>query len=211
MAAPARRRRPDARPKEITEAALALFAERGFTATRLEDVAARAGLSKAAIYLYFEDKAALLRAVVEETAGSSIASVAHEIAGHAGPTAPLIRKLLLIVAGRIATTPLPQLIKLVISESRLHPEIGRLYLETVINKALPMAQALIERGIATGELRAVDARLAVKSLVGPMVLSAIWRSVFEPIGGEPLDVEALASQHADLILNGLLQQRSEVP
>jgi len=202
MVTRARKRRPDARPGEIIEAALELFSQRGFSATRLEDVAARAGLSKAAIYLYFEDKTALLKAVVQETIGAKIAQV-RSAASPAGPVSPVLRQLLMMVAAGVRNTRLPDIIKLVISESRAHPDIGRHYLDNVIGQVLPMAQALIERGIASGEFRSIDARLAVKSLIAPMLLAALWRSVFEPIGAEPLDAEALAAQHADLIIRGL--------
>lgn len=199
-----RKRRPDARPGEIIEAALELFSERGFQATRLEDVAARAGLSKAAIYLYFEDKTALLKAVVEATVGVRVHAAKATVAAAAGgPASPLLRQLLTSVARSLDTSALPDVIKLVISESRAHPEIGRYYLDNVIMQVLPMAKALIERGIASGEFRPVDATLAVKSLMAPLLLSALWRSVFEPIGAAPLDIEALAAQHADLLLRGL--------
>ena len=198
-----RKRRPAARPAEILDAALDLFTERGFSATRLEDIASRAGLSKAAIYLYFKDKTSLLKVLVEETAGGNIALAAGLIERHRGPVAPLLQQLLGVIAGRMKDTRLPHLVKLVISESRAHPEIGRFYLENVIGRALPMFQALIERGIASGEFRPVDARLAVKCMVGPMLLGAVWKSAFEPIGAEPLDIEALARLDADFILRAL--------
>src|SRR5437762_11720460 len=101
-----RKRRPDARPAEILAAALDLFTERGFSATRLEDVAKRAGLSKAAIYLYFKDKTSLLMAIVEAMAAANIASAANLIAGHPGPEAPVIRQLLATLAARMAETGL---------------------------------------------------------------------------------------------------------
>ena len=198
-----RKRRPDARPAEILAAALDLFTERGFSATRLEDIASRAGLSKAAIYLYFKDKISLLQALVQATAGPNLALVAGMIAAHQGPVAPLLRQILSVMAGRMSETRLPDLIKLVISESRAHPEIGRFYLENVVGKALPMLQSLIERGIASGEFCAVDPRLTVKCLIGPMLLGALWKSVFQPIGAEPLDIEALARHHADFIVRAL--------
>ena len=198
-----KKRRPDARPAEILAAALDLFTQRGFNATRLEDVASRAGLSKASIYLYFKDKTSLLAALVQATAGANI-TMAAELAGqHQGPVAPLLRQLLGVLAGRMQQTRLPDLIKLVISESRAHPEIGRFYLDNVINKALPLFQSLIERGIASGEFRAVDPRLTVKCLVGPMLLGAVWKSVFEPIGAEPFDIEALAAHDADMLIRAL--------
>lgn len=198
-----RKRRPDARPGEIIKAALDLFSERGFSATRLEDVAARAGLSKAAIYLYFDDKTALLKAVVRETVGASIERARTEAERGSGPVAPQLRLLLAGIATTMSNSRLPDVIKLVVSESRAHPEIGQFYLDNVICRVAPMVEGMIARGIASGEFRAVDAGLAVRSLVGPMVLAALWRSVFEPLGAEPLAIEALAAQHADLIIAGL--------
>jgi AcrR family transcriptional regulator len=198
-----RKRRPKARPAEILEAALDLFTERGFKATRLEDVASRAGLSKAAIYLYFKDKTSLLTALVQAMAGANIDLASSMVARHQGPVAPLLRQLLEFMAGRIEQSRMPDLMKLVISESRAHPEIGRFYLENVIGKGLPLFQSIIERGVASGEFRKVDPRLTVKCLVGPMVLAAIWKSAFEPIGAEPIDIAALAAHHADLIIRAL--------
>ena len=198
-----RKRRPEARPAEILEAALDLFTERGFKATRLEDVASRAGLSKAAIYLYFKDKTSLLTALVQAMAGANIDLASGMIAQHQGPMAPLLRQLLGFMAGRIDQSRMPDLMKLVISESRAHPEIGRFYLDNVIGKGLPLFQSIIERGVASGEFRKVDPRLTVKCLVGPMVLAAIWKSAFEPIGAEPIDIAALAAHDADLIIRAL--------
>jgi AcrR family transcriptional regulator len=198
-----RKRRPEARPTEILQAALDLFTERGFNATRLEDVASRAGLSKAAIYLYFNDKTSLLTAVVQATVGANIGIASDMISKHQGPVAPLLRQLLGFMAGRMQETRMPDLIKLVISESRAHPEIGRFYMDNVINKALPLFQSLIERGMANGEFRNVDPRLTVKCLVGPMLLGAIWKSAFEPIGADPIDIVALANHDADLIIRAL--------
>jgi AcrR family transcriptional regulator len=198
-----RKRRPEARPTEILAAALDLFTERGFSATRLEDVASRAGLSKAAIYLYFNDKTSLLTELVQATVGANISVAGDLIGQHQGPVAPLLRQLLDFMAGRMQSTRMPDLIKLVISESRAHPEIGRFYLDNVIGKALPLFQSLIERGVASGEFRTVDSRLTVKCLVGPMLLGAVWKSAFEPIGADPIDIDALAAHDADLIIRAL--------
>lgn len=203
MPRPSHKRRPDERPREILDAALDLFSERGFSATRLEDVAARAGLSKAAIYLYFDDKFALLQAIVWEMATANIGVIRTLAAAHQGPVTPLLKRVLLLLGDRITRSRLPDLLKVIISESRAHPEIGRFYLENVVGQALPLLRSLIERGIASGEFRAVDPALAVKSLVGPMILAALWRGVFEPLGAPKLDAEALARQHANLILGAL--------
>jgi AcrR family transcriptional regulator len=198
-----KRRRPAARPGEIQAAALELFTERGFEATRLDDVASRAGLSKAAIYLYFKDKVSILQALVQDLVGGRIAVAAALIGKHQGPVEPVLRTLLDTIAERMTTTRLPFIIKLIVSESRAHPEIGRWYLKMVIGKAIPLFRQLIQRGIDQGEFRPVDADLAVKSVIAPMLFAALWKTVFEPIGADPVDIRALARHHMDIIIRGL--------
>jgi AcrR family transcriptional regulator len=198
-----RRRRPDDRPAEILAAALDLFAEKGFSATRMEDVAARAGLSKAGVYLYFRDKMALLEALVNQMAAANIERARATIEQHQGPVAPLIRTIIAFMAGRLTQTRFPELLKVVISESRAHPSIGKLYLDSVIARGLPLFETLIRRGMAAGEFRAVDPALAVKVMVAPMLLATIWKSVLQPLGADPLDIEAFASQHVDIFLKGM--------
>jgi AcrR family transcriptional regulator len=197
------RRAPTERPGEILSAALALFVEKGFAATRLDDVAERAGLSKAAIYLYFDDKTALLQGVIRQTVGANIGTVEALAKSHHGPVAALIPGILDFMASRVEETPMASIAKLVIAESRAFPEIGRFYLKEVIGRGVPLFEGLIARGIATGEFRRVDPGFAVRSLVAPMLLGMVWKTVFEPIGGEKLDVRGLARHHADLMLHAL--------
>lgn len=203
MRAAKQRRAPAERPQEILGAALALFVEKGFAATRLDDVARRAGLSKAAIYLYFEDKTALFQGVIRQAVASNLMTVEAMLAAHRGPVAPLLPQILGFMATRVEETPMAAVAKLVVSESRAFPEIGRFYLKEVIGRGIPMMEGLIARGIAQGEFRKVDPGLTVRSIIGPMLLAVIWRTVFEPIGAEKLDVRALASHHADLMLHAL--------
>ena len=196
-------RRPEARPTEILGAALELFAEKGFSATRMDDVAARAGLSKAGVYLYFKDKTALLKALVEEMAGANVAVARGIVEAHQGPVSPLIATILAFLGGQLRHTRFPELVKIVISESRNHPEVGRLYLDSVIGQGLPLFEGLIRRGIAAGEFRAVDPAFAARVMISPMLLAVIWKTVFEPIGAEALDIEGFAAQHADIFLKGI--------
>jgi len=203
MKAPKQRRAPAARPQEIIDAALAQFVETGFAGTRLDDVARRAGLSKAAIYLYFADKTALFEGVVQHAVASNIGQVEAMLAGHRGPVAPLLPRILEFMASRIETTPMAAVAKLVISESRAFPEVGRFYLKEVIGRGLPLFEGLIRRGIEQGEFRNVDSSMTVRSMMGPMLLAIVWRTVFEPIGADKLDVRSLALHHADLMLHAL--------
>jgi AcrR family transcriptional regulator len=203
MKAPKQRRAPAARPQEIIDAALTQFVETGFAGTRLDDVARRAGLSKAAIYLYFEDKTALFKGVVQHAIASNLGQMEAMLAGHRGPVAPLLPSILEFMANRIEHTPMAAVAKLVISESRAFPEIGQFYLKEVIGRGLPLMEGLLKRGIEQGEFRRVDSFMTVRSIIGPMLLAIIWRSVFEPIGAEKLDGQALARHHADLMLHAL--------
>lgn len=198
-----RSRRPDDRPAEILAAALDLFAERGFTATRMEDVASRAGLSKAAIYLYFRDKMALLEALVKQTVLTNLGQARTMAEAHDRQAGESLKAVMGFMAGRMTEGRLPDLIKLIISESRAHPEIGRFYMENVINQGLPVFEALIRRGIERGEFRQVDTALTVRGMIAPMLFMAIWRTVFEPLGGEPLDIRAFVAHNQDMLLRGL--------
>jgi len=209
MKRPRQRRAPAERPGEIIDAALALFVEKGFAATRLDDVAERAGLSKAAIYLYFDDKIALFQGVIRQAIGSNLGLVEAMLAAHRGPVAELLPRILEFMASRIEETPMASVAKLVIAESRAFPEIGRFYLEEVIGRGLPLMESLIARGIAQGEFRKVDPGLTVRSIIGAMLLAMIWRTVFEPIGAEKVDVRALARHHADLMLHALMPRTPE--
>src|SRR3954454_14627550 len=113
---------PDKRTGEILDAALALFVEKGFAATRLGDVAARAGLSKAAIYLYFEDKMALFQGVIRQAIGSNLLTVEALTRAHQGPGGELIPRILDLMASRVEDTPMASIAKVVIAESRAFPE-----------------------------------------------------------------------------------------
>jgi AcrR family transcriptional regulator len=205
------RRAPAARPQEIIDAALLQFVETGFAGTRLDDVARRAGLSKAAIYLYFSDKTALFKGVVQHAITSNLGQVEAMLASHRGPVAPLLSRILEFMALRIETSPMASVAKLVISESRAFPEIGQYYLTEVIGRGLPLMERLIRRGIEQGEFREVDSFMTIRSLMGPMLLAMVWRTVFEPIGAEKLDVQALARHHADLMLHALRPDVGDEP
>jgi len=175
---PKQRRAPAQRPGEIIDAALALFVEKGFAATRLDDVALRAGLSKAAIYLYFETRRALPGRRAPGRGGQS----RHRRSDAESPSRAgggVAARILEFMAGRIDQSPIAAVAKLVISESRAFPEIGRFYLKEVIGRGLPLLEGLIVRGMEQGEFRLVDPAMTVRSIVGAMLLAGIWRTVFE--------------------------------
>lgn len=203
-AAPARRRRaPTERPQEILQAALEEFTLRGFQAARLEDVAKRAGCSKAAIYLYYADKTALFEAVVRRWLVSEVDEARALVAAHRGPVATVLRGLAVRIVTLVSEPPIPDIIRLVIGESRAFPHLATFWHDAVIAQMLPLLTETVAAGIHSGEFRAVDAGFAARSLVGPVVFAALWRSVFEPVGAEPLDVAGYIAVHTDIVLTGL--------
>ena len=198
------RRRKEARPAEIVGAAFEVFAERGFAAARLDDIAARAGVSKGALYLYFETKEALFQAVVRDRVAPNVVAIAGIASSFPGPFADLARMLLPRAAQVLEASGAGRVVKMVVGEGRNFPELARHWHAEVITPALGALTARVERAQSEGEIRPGDARYFAYSLIGPMLLGIIWREVMEPIGAEPVDLAALASQHVETVLQGLL-------
>lgn len=202
-AAPRWRRRKTARPGEIVAAALEVFADKGFAAARLEDVAARAGISKAALYLYFETKTDLFRAVVAQAVSPKV-DQARLLAATEGQSLDVtVPALLGMVAALAQGSKVGAVAKMVIGESRNFPDLAKIWHDQVVSQALDLLTALVVRAQARGEARPGDPRLFAVSLMSPMVVGMLWREVFEPVGGAPMDLTALARQHAGAILHGL--------
>lgn len=197
-------RRAEDRPREICAAALEVFAEKGFAAAKLDEIARRAGVSKGTLYLYFKDKEDLFRAVVRDAIAPNIGTITANLSATDAPLADVVRKFLVGFAEREARLPLGAVAKMVIGESRNFPELARVWHDEVASNAIGAVAALIERAQQRGEARDGDPRLFAFSLLGPMVLGALWRATLVPAGGQPLDLAALAQQHAETALEGLL-------
>lgn len=206
--APRWRRRKDARPAEIVSAALSIFAERGYAAATLDEVAARAGVSKGTLYVYFPNKDALFRAMVRETVLPTVAAAegllpAAPEAGPSPPTPELLAAVIRMMATRIAGTTAAAVPRLVIAEARTFPDLARFYMDEVIARGFALLRAIIERGIASGEIRPIDIAEASRCVIAPVLFAAMWKSALEPVGGTPIDLDALCRTHVDLLLRGM--------
>lgn len=200
--APRWQRRADARPEEILEAALAEFDERGFEAARMEDIAKAAGISKAAIYLYFPSKMALLEALIEAKV-APLAAQAQKLAA-AGQADPLnaLKLFATVAAARMADPKVIAVPRLVIGISGRFPEIAEYYRTHVVAKARGALEKLIETGIASGAMRKVDTAAVVRAFIGPLFFEAMWTHVLK---GETAlaDPQKLIEQQFDVLLHGL--------
>jgi AcrR family transcriptional regulator len=196
------RRRKDSRPGEILEAALDCFAERGFAATRLEDVAARAGVTKGTAYLYYKNKEELFKAVV----GGFIVPAIEQIEGVArapGPVSELLRRIAAIFLEKVLDSRFSAVPKLVIAEASNFPELARFYLDEVVGRGRRLLIALLRRGIESGEFREVDVEHAAYCMIAPLLFSALWKHSLGPFDARPLDAAALIRCHVDVFLRGL--------
>lgn len=203
-----RQRRKEARPQELLEAALSLFVEKGFAATRSEEVAALAGVSKGTLYLYFPSKEDLFKAVVRQTLAAEIAEGARVMDAHTGTCAEVLIEVLTEWWSRIYDSPGSGVFKLVITEMRNFPELARFYAEEVVQPGCALISGLIERGVAQGEFRPVDVLHATHSIVLPMIMLCMHKHSLGACGfgsASVPDPKLFIRQHLQLILQGLLR------
>jgi AcrR family transcriptional regulator len=197
-------RRKDARPQELLEAALELFVERGFAATRLEDVARRAGVSKGTLYLYFENKEELFKAVVRATIGQAIGQAELDLAASDAPSAALLKEMLMRWWAQIGATKLAGITKLMMTESGNFPELVRFYEDEVIARGNALLVRVLERGLARGEFRPHDPQVMMPVLSAPVLMLMMWNNAFLPCGGgSAIDPDQYMAAFLDLALRGL--------
>ncbi|HEV3489207.1 MAG TPA: TetR/AcrR family transcriptional regulator [Reyranella sp.] len=197
------RRRKDARPGEIVAASLACFAERGFAATRLEDVARRAGVTKGTLYLYFPNKEELFKAVVRQAVVPNIA-LGEALVDQSAEPAPVVLQQLVARLSVAMVAPASAIPKIVVAEAGNFPDIARFYLEEVIQRGLAMFRRLLELGVARGEFRPMDVESTAYCIVAPMVLGMMWRHSFERHEEHPFDAAALCRAHLQVLSRGLV-------
>lgn len=196
-------RRKDARPQELLAAALDLFVEKGFASTRLEDVAKRAGVSKGTLYLYFENKEELFKAVVRENIVPAIGAAEDIIAGFEGNSAELLRCILMGWWERIGVTKASGITKLMMAEAGNFPELATFYNEEVISRSTAMISGMLEAGVARGEFRPMNVAMLTQVLIAPVLTLMMWKHSAGPCADVALDAEAFLDTMIDMALYGI--------
>ena len=202
-AAPARKRRKEARPSELLSAALTLFVEKGYAATRLEDVASLAGVSKGTLYLYYANKEALFKAVIQEGIVPVIVENEEIAARHTGSSFSLLEKLLDHWWNRIGCTAYAGIPKLMVAEAQNFPEIAAYYYANVIARARALVGAALQRGMESGEFHRHDIELTIDVVIAPLLMLLIWEfslGQFQNTATSPRDYLAV---HMKLLQQGL--------
>ncbi len=207
-----RQRRKQTRPQELLDAALTLFVEKGFAATRAEEVARAAGVSKGTLYLYYPSKEELFKAVVRQNISNLIAEGQALVGSFEGSSSELLGALMARWWERVGSTPAAGIHKVVLAEVRNFPELAQFYTDEVMIPADRLFCSAVERGIAGGEFRALPVHEVAHALIAPMIFMALHQHSFGacPVHGaievQPGDV---LRTHLQLVLCGL--QRPDRP
>lgn len=191
----------EARPKEIVESALAIFARDGFAGTRLEDVAERVGISKGTIYLYFDNKEELFKACVRETVGYNIQKMREMKATFEGSTSDLLQEIFRRVSTNLSKPGYRTILILLISEGQRFPELVNFYHSEVLGPGIEGLRAVIQRGVESGEFRDTGLSDYPMMLMSPIIASVIWTHLFSKKEG--IDINAALQAHLDTMMDGL--------
>jgi len=200
-----RERRKEARPGELLDAALDLFVEKGFAATRAEEVAARAGVSKGTLFLYFPSKEELFKAVVRENISGRYGEWTAEYEAFQGDSAEMLRFFMTAWWERLGATRASGITKLIISEARNFPEIAAFYQKEVIMPGHALVRQILQRGIDRGEFRAIDLDYAVYTVIAPMIFLIMMKHSLGACVPQdyPVDPQRYVQMQADTLLQGL--------
>ena len=199
-----RQRRKEARPRELLDAALDLFVEKGFAATRSEEVAIRAGVSKGTLYLYYPSKEELLKEVIRHNMVNQIAEGTQIVREFEGSTSELFVLVFGLWWERIGETRASGIMKLMMSEVRNFPEIAQFYVDEVVHPAERMVSLMVQRGIDRQEFRQVAVTDVVHALMAPMLFLVMHKHSIGACGvGHSIEPKVFIATHVDLVLRGL--------
>lgn len=208
LASRPRRRRKAARPAELLDAAIEVFAEKGFAAAKLEEVARRAGVSKGTAYLYFPTKEALFKTAIREVVVTRLAMGEREVEEWQGSSAALLRHML-EQWGQLIRSRQGGLLKLIVAEARNFPDLASWYHAEVGERGHRLLIAVLERGIAGGEFRRGDVEAMAQVVACPMAFRAIWSNSVGCYERLPLSDERFYDSYLTLMLAGLRPERKE--
>jgi AcrR family transcriptional regulator len=192
----ARAIRSAARREAILHAALDEFSARGFAATRLDDVAKRAGVAKGTIYLHFHDKEALFQEIVRSLMGPFVGTLEGMFAADI-PLRTIVDQIVELFVREVFGTRRKDIIRLIMTEGLRFPKLAEFYYREVLSRILAGARARLARGVARGEISHAALARFPQLIAAPAMLAIIWSGLFDRF--EPLDVRELLRAHMDIL------------
>jgi AcrR family transcriptional regulator len=185
-----------------------VFAEKGFSAARMQEIAKHAGLTSGSLYLYFTSKEEMFKSLVVESIGPQIATLAQMAREFEGPTPDLIRLVMRAIFVFLQSSNRAVLPKLIIAETGNFPELARFYKTEVTDRILAIFEGMVQRGIERGEFRAIDPKHGGRLVFQPAMFTAIWRASFGTLDSEPYDYNGLIETHLDVVLRGFAAEKT---
>jgi len=201
-----RARRKEARPRELLEAALLVFVEKGFGASKVEDIARLAGVSKGTLFLYFASKEELFKAVVRDNIVGQLTEFKAAVEAFEGSTGELMRTMVHAWWQHCDATGSSGIVKLMLSEGKQFPELASFYRSEVIEPARDLIGRVLARGVFRGEFRAIDMTYGPYTLLSSVLFLALWHhapGLSSPEDG-PLQAQAYLDTLIDTFLGGVL-------
>lgn len=195
------RRRKDARPEEIVDAAFERFAEHGYADTRIDDVAERAGVSKGLVYRYFETKEVLFKAVIRRVVSPRIRALAEAMDADEGSAETFLTGPMVEFGVRVIDSPVRHIIRLLIAEGSKHPDLLALYHQEVVAVGLAAIRRRLDRAVASGEFQPSDVQRYPQLVIAPFMVAMLWRLLFHKL--DPLDIRELLATHATMLVAAL--------
>jgi len=192
----------DERRQALLGAALDEFFEKGFAATRMNDIAKRAHLSKGALYLYFDSKEAMFRALVESLASPNL-EIIEQITESAGSLKDALGGIRRFAPLLIRQTDLPRLMKVLIGDSHMFPQLVTAYRKELVERIITMIAGVLRRAHDAGEADVTNPELTARIVMGPIVLSALWQAVFNQQADAEIDLDQLFQIHEQMMLKAL--------
>ena len=192
----------DERRLSILMASLDEFYEKGFAAARMDDIARRAGLSKAAVYLYFKNKDALFTELLREISSPKLDYI-DAFFGRDLSFEEAMNQFAEFLPTVILNSPMPKMLKVMIGESGGHPKLMREFRETVLDRVICAVRTFLERAEARGEIQLIDADLTARLILSPMPMNGMWRILFESDAEALFDVSRMFKIHALYMIRAL--------
>jgi AcrR family transcriptional regulator len=195
-------RRKEERPSEIINAALEVFVEHGYAASKLDDIACKAGISKGSLYRYFDSKADLFKEMVKQVVIPEIEKAESRVNEYRGAMSPLITTMVQNWWQTFGETRICGIPKLVISEAANFPELAEFYVAEVIKRGRKLVVGMIRRGVESGEFRDIAPEYAARILISPVIFAAIWKESLASYDDE-YDVLQYLAIETEIFLRGI--------
>ena len=190
-----------AREEAILAAALEIFGQKGFAAARLDDVAAKAGVAKGTLYLYFPSKAALFQGLLRSAIAAPMESAAQAMLARDQSAEESLRALIDFLRSHVMGTERATLLRLIVAEGMRFPELAEFHHREVVSRGVEAIRRIAEKGVASGEFRSDALRRFPQLAIAPVLLAVLWDGLFGRI--EPLDTDAFLEAHLAVLMQGL--------